>query len=101
MAARILAVLAAALLVVTFALATLGSYDVSLGRGLVLMDHDLLDAIQPDAAHPLWHWLWDHLVVPFLVRPVWLLPAALGLLCAGVAATIASYGPHRSHRRRS
>jgi hypothetical protein len=101
MASRILAILAAALLVATFALATLGSYDISLGRGLILLDQDLLGRLQPAADHPVRMWMWEHLAMPFLVRPVWLLPAALGLLCAGGAATAASYGTPRSHRRRS
>jgi hypothetical protein len=101
MTARILAILAAALFVATFALATLGQSDLSLGRGLILLDHTLLDRLHPGADHPGWVWLWEHVAMPFLVRPVWLLPAALGLLCAGGSATAASYGTPRSHRRRS
>jgi hypothetical protein len=101
MAARTLAVIAAVLFVATFALATLGPYDLSLGRAIYLVDQDLLGTLQPGLEHYGAHWVWDRIVVPFLVRPVWLLPAALTLLCAGGAATMASVGTRRSHRRRS
>lgn len=36
------------------------------------------------AFHPSWHII----VVPFLVRPAWILPAMIGLISAGLAVTI-------------
>ena len=101
MAARILAVIAAVLFVATFALATIGPYDMSLGRAVYLIDQDLLGTLQPGLDNHGARWVWEHIAVPFLIRPAWLLPAALTLLCAGGAATLASVGTRRSHRRRS
>jgi hypothetical protein len=41
-------------------------------------------------------------VLPLLLRPAWVLPVALGVLCAGGATTLATRpGVPRSHRRRS
>jgi hypothetical protein len=43
-----------------------------------------------------------NVALPVLMRPVWLLPAGLGLVAAGAAATAATRrGGARSHRRRS
>ena len=47
------------------------------------------------------YWLWEWVERPLLVRPVWLLPAAFGLICGGAALTLNSRPPSRSHRRRS
>lgn len=101
MASRILAVIAAILLVATFALATLGPADISLEHAMAMMDPRMLARLTPGAGAPTGAWLWAHFVVPFLGRPVWMLPGALTLLCAGGAVTLASVGTRRSHHRRS
>lgn len=100
MAMRILAVMAAVFLVGAFALATLGPPDMPLGNALFVIDHGLLRTAQQAVQNHLGVWTWGHLVVPLLIRPVWLVPAALGLVCAGGALTLASGAPH-SRRRRS
>jgi hypothetical protein len=47
-------------------------------------------------------WVWMNVMVPMLLRPVWLLPVVLGLLMTGAAVTVSSRrGSARSHRRRS
>jgi hypothetical protein len=101
MTSKVLAIAAAILLVGAFALATLGPVNMTLGQLLVGADIDIVrflhDGIR--AAHV--PWLWDHVVLPMLVRPAWLLPAALGLVCVGVAATFGSNGAPRGQRRRS
>ena len=45
-------------------------------------------------------WLWDYLIVPLMVRPAWLVPAGLGLICGGVSLSLSTRKTaHRSHRR--
>ena len=39
--------------------------------------------------------------MPLLLRPVWLIPASIGLICGGAAATLTSGSAHRSRRRSS
>jgi hypothetical protein len=99
-AQRVFAVLAAALLVGAVAVAILAPPDVPLGQMLFLVDHDLMDAFHNGVERHLASWFWDYLIAPLMVRPAWLVPAALGLICAGLALTLANRKPaHRSHRR--
>ena len=101
MATKLLAILAAAFLVGAFALATLAPENMDLGGALYALNHDAVTALQGfTSAHAL-GWLWDHVAHPALIRPAWLLPASLGLICIGAAATTNSRGASRSHRRRS
>lgn len=101
MLSRVLAVLAAALLVGAFAVATLAPPDLPLGQALLLVNHDWLPAARASIQHDLSPWIWSQLVTPLLQRPAWLVPAALGLVAAGVALTLASNATRHSHRRRS
>jgi hypothetical protein len=99
-AARIFAVLAAVLLVAAFALAALVPEGLNLGQGIAAVNRDWLNWLTqrgPGAG-----WIWEWVEKPLLVRPVWLLPAAFGLVCAGAALTFSSGGPQgRSRRHRS
>ena len=45
--------------------------------------------------------MWSGIELPFLLRPLWLIPAALGLICAGAAATLSFGKPSPSRRKRS
>ncbi len=101
MASKALAVLAAILLVGAFALATLGPPDIPLGQALMQIDQSLVPDIELGVDRHLSHWFLEHIIVPLMVRPAWLIPACLGLICAGAAATLASSGARHSHRRRS
>jgi hypothetical protein len=65
------------------------------------MNHDALSVVQAFTHEHAMGWLWDHVARPTLLRPAWLLPASLGLICIGCAATLNSRGAPRSHRRRS
>lgn len=99
---RILAVLAAALLVGTVAMATLAPADMLLGQALLAIDRNTVGGLQSWIESVSAHWMWTDVVLPVLVRPVWLLPASLGLICAGLSLTL----PHgrraeRSRQRRS
>jgi hypothetical protein len=97
---RIFAILAAALLVGAVALAMLGPPAVPLGQMLFLVDHDLMEGVHRFVGTHLATWLWDYLLVPLLLRPAWLLPAILGLICGGVSLTLSTRKPaHRSTRR--
>jgi hypothetical protein len=99
-AKRILAVLAAMLLVGAVALATLGPPEVPLGQVMLMVDHDLTEGLHNGTERYLAVWIWEWLISPLLLRPAWLLPAALGLICAGISFTLSPGKPaHRSHRR--
>ncbi len=102
-AQRILAVLAAALLVSAVALATLSPPDMPLGQFLLLADHDAVSRVQFFVERVSSHWLWTWGFVPLLVRPTWLVPAMLGIVCAGVSMSLASRAAARNphHRSRS
>ncbi|MDA8048669.1 MAG: hypothetical protein M0002_01430 [Rhodospirillales bacterium] len=96
---RTLAILAAVLLVAAFALATLEPPDLPLGSLLYSIDSGLLNLLQAGIQRHLAPWIWDSVLVPVLIRPAWLLPAAGGILCAGGAATLTFTGNARSPRR--
>jgi hypothetical protein len=99
-AQRVLAVLSAMLLVGAVALAMLGPPSVPLGQVLFMVDHDLMDALHSGVERHLSAWLWENVAMPLMVRPAWLVPAALGLICAGLALSLSTRkATHRSHRR--
>jgi len=99
-AQRILAVFAAVLLVGAVALAMLGPPAVPLGQVLFMIDHDLMEVAHRFIGLHIATWLWDYLVVPVMMRPAWLVPAALGLICGGMALSLSTRKTaHRSHRR--
>lgn len=81
---RILSILAAILLVGAFALASAETFDLALGDMLSAVDPMLPTRLR--AALPVW--MADGLLLPLLLRPAWVLPAALGLVSAGVALTL-------------
>jgi hypothetical protein len=101
-AQRVLAVLAAILLIASVSIATLGPPGLPLGQTVILIDRSILDTIQAAIDTHLAHWVWTYLFVPWLVRPAWLLPASAGLVCAGASMTLASrHAARNQHRRRS
>lgn len=97
MASRIFAVLAALFLVGAVTLGLLTPRGMTLGQALLLMDANALPWLKAHAAP----WMWETLEIPLLIRPVWLLPAALGLVCAGAAASFNPALSSSSRRRRS
>jgi hypothetical protein len=97
---RILAVISAILLVGSVALATLGPPSVPLGGLLLMLDHDLTEGLRSGIEQYLASWIWEDVAMPLLVRPAWLVPAALGLICAGAAFSVSGRKPAgRPHRR--
>jgi hypothetical protein len=95
---RILAVTAAMALVGAFALATMLPPMTSLAELVAMLDNPTLLAL-PQMVHgnaP--QWVWDWLVLPLLMRPVWLLPAAIGVVLGGLAITLQGPGAPKSPR---
>ena len=101
MAGRVFAILAAVLLVGAFALATLMEPDLSLGAALFSLNGRALKAVHDGISAHLGPWAWSGVAVPLLLRPVWLIPAGLGLVCTGAALTLTTRPPHHRSRRRS
>ncbi len=101
MASRILAVLAATLLIGAFALVTLAPLDMTLADALYELDPTVLLRLQHAVMSHLGRGPWQILAVPLLVRPTWLLPVALGLVCVGGAISIATPPSARTRQRRS
>jgi hypothetical protein len=97
---RIFAVLAAALLVGAVALAILVPPSQPLGDLLLMLDHDATNTVHAFVERHFSEWIWSDLAMPLLLRPAWLVPATVGLICAGAAASISTSKPAgRSHRR--
>lgn len=97
---RILAVLAAILLVGAVALAMLIPPSLPLGQVLLMLDHDATNAVHDFMGRHFSEWIWSDLAMPLLLRPAWLVPAALGLICAGAATSVSiKKTAGRSHRR--
>ena len=97
MVARVFAVLAAVFLVGAVGIVALTPTGLTLAQGILLLDHATLD--WPKAHSP--DWLWSHVEYPFLVRPLWLIPASLGVVCAGVAGSFNLGKSTNTRRRRS
>ncbi len=97
MLARLFAVMAAVLLVASVALGALLPPGTNLAQAMLDMNEGSVKAFQ--GMNP--RWTWDWLCVPLLARPVWLIPAALGLICAGFAATFNLGQASSSRRKRS
>jgi hypothetical protein len=85
---RILTVLSAALLVGAVAVALLAPPGMPLGQALLAFDHRALNVLQTAVTRIFPSWVWTEVILPVLVRPAWLPPAALGLICAGLAFTL-------------
>ncbi len=101
---RTLSVLAAALLVLAFTLASILPPFTSLGEVIANYDHALLLWLRATFEARFPGWLWTQIVVPLLLRPVWLLPLSFGLVFVGLSVTMASRnkkgkGLARSRRR--
>ncbi len=96
-ASRICAAFAALFLVTAVAIAALTPFGMTLGQGLMLLDGAWLTWLQKQS--PAWGWTW--LELPFLLRPLWLIPAGVGLICAGAAASLNFGRASPSRRKRS
>lgn len=84
MVARVFAVLGSAFLVAAVGLALLTPSGMSLSGGIDAVLPTALEWMRSRSAS----WLWFSIEVPFLVRPLWLVPTCVGLLCAGIAGSL-------------
>ncbi len=96
---RVFSVLAAICLVGAFSLALILSPTEPLASWLGTNDHDLLLSV--------YNWttvhtpaLTHYVLVPVLGRPVWLVPACLGLVFLGIVVTLGSRKTVTEQRRR-
>jgi hypothetical protein len=94
---RTFAVLAATLLVGAFGLLVLMPDGTTLDVGLVSLSPTLVSHLRHFVQQVLGAWTWSHVFMPLLVRPVWLIPLCLGMVCAGVSVTTGT--PTESPRR--
>ena len=84
LASRICMSLAACFLVLAFAIAALGPVGLSLAETLQRLDDGLLATLYRRSPGLLWRWM----LLPLLMRPAWMLPAAFGVVCSGLAITV-------------
>jgi len=99
-AQRVLAVLAAILFVGAVGLATMSPHMVTLGALLSWFSLNAEVGLHNWLVRALGVWSWDYVARPLLIRPAWLPPGCLGLICAGIALTLpARDATRRSHRR--
>jgi hypothetical protein len=99
---RVFAVLAAVFLVAAVALGSILPADEPCGEIIANFDQSWLTGLQSFELHWLGGWFWQVVTVPVLVRPAWLVPFALGLVCLGAVTTLNwMEHPSGSRRRRS
>ena len=99
MTARIFTTIAAVFLVGAFGIAVIGP-GLTLGEAVLDLDASYLPSLQAICRDDLPGGTWLHVVVPMLIRPAWLIPAALGLVCCGVALNLNSIAKASPTRRR-
>ena len=87
-AGKLLAAFGASFLVFSFALAVLEPPFQSLGDLLGELDPDLVPVLDAPPGDGMAGQFWEHALVPILVRPDWLVPTMLGLICVGLAAQL-------------
>jgi hypothetical protein len=92
---RVFAVLAAALGVGAVAVAMFGARAMTLEQALGPVGRV---AARSWCERILGVWAWERLAQPFMVRPAWLVPVCLAVLCAGIALSLA--GRARAGRER-
>jgi hypothetical protein len=99
--ARIFTVLAAVFLVGAVALATMLSADMTLHEAIHAIDAAGADDLQHTLARIFGKTLWDWVIAPVLLRPVWMVPLSMGLICVGGALTASFHAPPKTRHKRS
>jgi len=100
-AARVFAWLCAIGLVGAFAIAATLPLDMNLGAMLLSMDPKSLEGLHQFVLHHGLAGSWKHVLLPFLLRPGWMLPLMAGLVAGGIAFSLNHVGPTRQSTRRS
>ena len=93
--------LAAVLLVGSVALAALLPGDMTLAQALQAMGSGAPADMPRVLTASVGHFMATAILVPVLVRPVWMIPVSLGLICIGGAVTALTQGATRPRQRRS
>ena len=98
---RMLVAFAAACFVVAFAIAALAPLGLTLAGGLLLLDQTTLSSLRRIVVQDASNGVWYRVVVPFLIRPAWILPVMLGIVSTGLAMTVSRPpGPSAGARHR-
>lgn len=97
MAARVFAVLAAVFGVMAIVCASMSPAGLTLAQALGQVDDLFLAWLQRHSVA----WAWTWLEEPLLLRPLWLAPAALALVCTGLALSFNFGKTSPSRRKRS
>jgi len=84
-----MAALGAMFLVAGFALASLLQPFTSLAELAMMMNDKWMLALEHAERGGIARWLWVNVEVPVLLRPCWLLPTMIGLICVGFAVSFA------------
>ena len=82
-----MAALGAVFLVASFALASLLQPFTSLAQLAMMIDDKWMMALDHAERSGVARWMWVNVEVPLLLRPCWLLPTMVGLICVGVAVS--------------
>ncbi len=99
-AVRVLAVLAAASLVLAFALATMLPPTATLEQLVTHLDENGMAGLEAFVTGVLSSWTWQRVALPVLARPCWLLPVDFALVFSGIAATLVLRRSRSAERRR-
>ncbi len=97
---RVFAWLCAVGLVVAFAIAATLPLQMDLGAMLLSMDPHSLDGLHRFVLDHVSAATWTRLLLPFLLRPGWMLPLMLGIVAGGIAFSLNQAGPTRQSSRR-
>jgi hypothetical protein len=83
--------------VASFAVASLMRPFATLAELMMLLDHRMFTVWDKAEHSATATWLWMHFVMPLMVRPAWLVPTGMGLVCVG-AATSFAWGQQAARR---
>jgi hypothetical protein len=82
--------LAVVFFVAALCAASLLPADLPLGHWIYTLNADLMDRLPGLCQRYLPSFVWFWILLPVLLRPVWMLPAAFGIIAAGLATTLSS-----------
>lgn len=100
-ATQVFASLCALGLVSAFAIAATLPPAMNLGAMLLVMDPKSLDGLHRFVLRHGSPGIWTHGLMPFLLRPDWMLPLMIGVVAGGIAFSLNQIGPTRQSTRRS
>ncbi len=98
---RIFAALAAFFLVAAVAFGSLLPADMDVAGAVHALDDEGLASFQHAVEAVFGRGFWHAVCVPVMVRPVWLTPLCLGIICVGGALTSNRPAAGRTKQRRS